>query len=139
MRAAGPPPAGKRRAVLALVSALIASGASAYAPERARAYFAQELAECGAWFELVAEAPGLDKATQVAFGAAGVSLISTSADLTSEAWALARADEASRRIRAEMRGSWRKFSAVDAVYGKRCRDVYADPVARRRYWVDKRD
>ena len=127
------------RAVFAFFLVVAAAGASGYETERARAYFAQELAECGAWFSLVAESPGLDVATKIKFRAAGTSLVSSSADLTSEEWAMARMGEASKAIRKAMDNSWRNFSVVDKQYGQRCRDVATNPRARRQYWLDKRD
>ena len=116
-----------------------ARAAPAYEPERAALYFANELAECGAWFTLVAEAPGVETAVKVRFRAAGISLVSSAADIQSEPFALARADAAAKTIWREMDGSWKKFSVVDSKYGQRCRDIASDPVARRQYWLDKRN
>ena len=127
------------RAVVGLALAALSHAALAYDSERARAYFAQELAECGAWYTLVAEAPGVDEINQIRFRAAGTSLVSTAADLTSEAWALAQMDVATTKIRREMRDSWRNYPVVDKKYGQRCRAVATDPVARRKYWLDKHD
>lgn len=128
--------------VRALIGGLIlvaAHVAPAYEPERAALHFANELAECGAWFTLVAEAPGVEAAAKVKFRATGISLVSSSADIQSESFALARADTAAKTIWREMGGSWRNFSVVNGKYGQRCRDVASDPVSRRKYWLDKRN
>ena len=110
-----------------------------YDKELARAYFVHELAECGAWYTLVAEAPGLDLTTQFRFRAVGTSLVSTAADISTESWALAQMDVAMATIRREMRNSWNNYSVVDRKYGQRCRAVATDPAARRQYWLDKHD
>jgi len=110
-----------------------------YDSERARAYFAQELAECGAWYTLVADAPGVDPINQIRFRAVGTSLVSTAADLTSEHWAMAQMEIATTRIRREIGSSWNNYAVADKKYGQRCRDVATDPVARRKYWLDKYD
>ena len=129
----------RARALVAVALAGLSHAALAYDSERARAYFAQELAECGAWYTLVAEAPGVDEINQIRFRAAGTSLVSTAADLTSEAWALAQMEVATTKIRREMRDSWHNYPVVDKKYGQRCRAVATDPVARRKYWLDRRD
>lgn len=118
---------------------VIAPPASAFDPERAALYFANELAECGAWYTLVAEAPGVETTAKVRFRAVGISLVSSAADIKSESFALARANAATKAIWREMDGSWRNYSVVDANYGERCRALASDPVARRTYWLDKRD
>jgi hypothetical protein len=110
-----------------------------YDTERARVYFGRELAECGAWYALVAEAPGLDEIKRIRFRAVGTSLVSTAADLTSERWALTQMDIARTTIWREMDGSWKNYSTVDKKYGQVCRDVATNPVARRKYWLDKHD
>jgi hypothetical protein len=124
-------------ALVVVALAGLSHAAFAYDSERARAYFAQELAECGAWYTLVAEAPGVDEINQIRFRAAGTSLVSTAADLTSESWALAQMEVATTRIRREMKDSWRNYSVVDKKYRERCWAVATDPVARRKYWLDK--
>jgi hypothetical protein len=124
-------------AVIALAAA--SHTAFGYDTERARAYFARELAECGAWYTLVAEAPGLDATTRIRFRAVGTSLVSTAADIASERWALTQMELATTTIRREMGNSWNNYSVVDRKYGQRCRDVATDPAARRQYWVDKHD
>jgi hypothetical protein len=126
--------------VRALVTfALVAGSSSAlcYNEERARAYFARELAECGAWYALVAEAPGLDEIIRIQFRAVGISLVSTAADIATEPWARTQTDLAAATIRREMGNSWKNFSVVDRKYGQHCRDVATNPVARRKYWLDK--
>ncbi len=127
------------RALVALALATVSHTAWAYDSERARAYFARELAECGAWYTLVAEAPGVDPIDQIRFRAAGISLVSTAADITSEPWAMTQMEVATTNIRREMRDSWRNYPVVDKKYGQRCRAVATDPVARRKYWLDKHD
>jgi hypothetical protein len=122
-------------AALALVA--VSPAARGYDNERARAYFARELAECGAWYALVAEAPGLDEIARIRFRAVATSLVSTSADIATEPWALTQRDLASTTIRREMGGSWKNYAVVDKKYGQRCRDVVTDPVARRKYWLDR--
>lgn len=127
----------RARTLVAAALAALSLAASAYDSERARAYFAQELAQCGAWYTLVAEAPGVEEIDRIRFRAAGISLVSTSADLTSERWALDQMEIATTKIRREMRDSWRNYPVVDKKYGQRCRAVATDPVARRKYWLDK--
>jgi len=113
--------------------------ALAYDAERTRAYFARELAECAAWYALVAEAPGVDDIRRIRFRAVSTSLLSTSADIATEPWALTQMDVAKSTIWSEMRGSWDNYSTVDRKYGQVCRDVATDPAARRKYWLDKHD
>ncbi len=125
------------RALVAVALAALSHAALAYDSERARAYFAQELAECGAWYTLVAEAPGVEQIDQIRFRAAGISLVSTAADLTSESWALDQMKVATTKIRREMKDSWRNYPVVDKKYRERCWAVATDPVARRKYWLDK--
>lgn len=127
------------RALVAIALAAGSHAAIGYDVERARAYFALELSECGAWYTLVAEAPGLDTITRIRFRAVGISLVSTAADLTSEPWAMTQMELATATIRREMRDSWNNYPVVDKKYGQRCRDVATDPVARRKYWLDKHD
>jgi len=127
------------RVIAAAFSLLAAVAAPAYEPERAALYLANEFAECGAWFRLLAEAPGVDPVEKIKFRSAGVSLVSSAADLQSERFALDRANAANTTIWREMDGSWRNFSVVKAKYGQRCRDVASDPIARRKYWLDKRN
>jgi len=119
--------------------ALVAASPAAlgYDSERARAYFARELAECSAWYTLVAEAPGLDEITRIRFRAVATSLVSTAADIATEPWAVTQTDFAAKNIRREMGYSWKNYAVVDKEYGQRCRDIVTDPVARRRYWVDR--
>ena len=124
-------------AVVAIALAAASPAALGYNEERARAYFARELAECGAWYELVAEAPGLDEITRIQFRAVATSLVSTAADIATEPWALTQRDLAATTIRREMGGSWKNYAVVDKKYGRACREVATDPVARRKYWVDK--
>jgi hypothetical protein len=126
-----------RRALVALALVAVSPGAPGYDNERARAYFARELAECGAWYALVAEAPGLDEIARIRFRAVATSLVSTSADIATEPWALTQRDLAAATIRREMGGSWQNYAVVDKKYGQRCRDVVTDPVARRKYWLDR--
>ncbi len=130
-------PSIRARALVAAALAALSLAASAYDSERARAYFAQELAQCGAWYTLVAEAPGVGEIDQIKFRAAGIALVSTAADLTSESWALAQMEVATTTIRREMRNSWRNYPVVEKKYKQRCWAVATDPVARRKYWLDK--
>jgi hypothetical protein len=128
----------RAEAVLVAIALAAASPAAlGYDTERARAYFARELAECGAWYSLVAEAPGLDEVTRIRFRAVATSLVSTAADIATEPWALTQRDLAATTIRREMGGSWKNYSVVDKKYGQHCREVATDPVARRKYWLDK--
>ena len=130
----------RARALVAAALAALSLAASAYDSERARAYFAQELAECGAWYTLVAEAPGVDEIDQIKFRAAGTSLVSTVR--RSHVGAPGRSTQmevATTTIRREMRNSWNNYPVVDKKYGQRCRAVATDPVARRKYWLDKHD
>jgi hypothetical protein len=126
------------RALATTFALLAAAAASAYEPERAALYFANELAECGAWFRLVAEAPGVETSDRIKFRAVGMALVNSAADLQSERFALDRANAANATIWREMDGWWRNFPVVKAKYDQRCRDVVADPIARRTYWLDKR-
>ena len=129
----------KAEALVACVVVAASAPALGYDTERTRAYFGRELAECGAWYAVVAEAPGLDEITRIRFRAVSTSLVSTSADLTSERWALTQMDIAKKTIWREMGGSWKNYQTVDKKYGQVCRDVATDPVARRKYWLDKHD
>ena len=130
-------PSIRARALVAVALAALSPAALAYDSERARAYFAQELAECGAWYTLVADAPGVGEIDQIRFRAAGISLVSTAADLTSESWALDQMEVATTTIRREMKYSWRNYPIVDKKYRERCWAVATDPVARRKYWLSK--
>jgi len=127
------------RALVAIALVAAPPAALGYNEERVRAYFARELAECGAWYALVAEAPGLDEVTRIQFRAVSISLTSTAADIATEPWALTQRDLAATNIRREMGGSWKNYAVVDKKYGQLCREVATDPVARRRYWQDKYD
>jgi hypothetical protein len=93
----------------AVVVALICVPALGYDAERTRAYFARELAECAAWYALVAEAPGVDDIRRIRFRAVSTSLLSTSADIATEPWALTQMDVAKSTIWNEMRRSWDKL------------------------------
>ncbi|HET7097707.1 MAG TPA: hypothetical protein VFJ68_09975 [Casimicrobiaceae bacterium] len=125
------------RALIAVVLVAASTAALGYNQERARAYFARELAECGAWYELVAEAPGLDDITRIRFRAVATSLVSTSADVATEPWALTQKDLAAKTIRREMGNSWNNYAVVDKIYGQLCRDIATDPAARQKYWRDR--
>ena len=132
-------PDARLRALTAVVLVAASAAALGYNEERARAYFARELAECGAWYELVAEAPGLDDITRIRFRAVATSLVSTSADIATEPWALTQRDLAAKTIRREMGNSWNNYKVVDKKYGQLCRDVATDPVSRQKYWRNKYD
>ena len=129
--------AARVRALVAVALVVTSHGVSGYTEERALAYFARELAECSAWYALVAEAPGLDEVTRIRFRAVASSLVSTAADIATEPWALTQLNLAATNIRREMRGSWKNYALVDKEYGQRCREVATDPVARQRYWQDR--
>ena len=122
-----------------LLVAATSIAAFGYDAERTRAYFARELAECAAFYAIVAEAPGVDDIRRIRFRAVSTSLVSTSADIATEPWALRQMAIAKSTIWREMRGSWNNYSTVDKKYGQVCRDVVTDPVARRKYWLDRHD
>jgi hypothetical protein len=138
-RAAAPPSRARARvrALAALGLVAVSWAAGGYDNERARAYFARELAECSAWYALVAKAPGLDEIRRIRYRAVAISLLSTSADIATEPWALTQWDLAAATIQREMGGSWTNYAAVDRKYGQRCRAVVTDPVARRNYWLKR--
>lgn len=69
----------------------------AYDPERAANNLAHELADCGAYFSLVTEAPGLDPNTKKVLAERGALAMKSSAELTSQKLALAGFDLAFAR------------------------------------------
>ncbi len=125
------------RAFVAVALLAASSTAIGLNEERARAYFARELAECGAYYALVAEAPGLDEVTRIQFRAAGISMVSTSADIATEPWGLAQRDLAAETIRREMGNSWNNYAVVGKKYRQHCYDIATDPAARWKYWRNK--
>lgn len=111
----------------------------AYDPDRAKNNMAHELAECGAYFSLVAKAPGLDANTEKALTERSAIALKSSAQLTSEKLALARFDLALQGIRRDMESNWSNLSVVNAKYGYSCQDLLKDPEARMKYWLEKKD
>ncbi len=111
----------------------------AYDPERAANNLAHELADCGAYFSLVAEAPGLDPNTQKALAEQGVLAMRSSAELTNQKLALARFDLALQGMKRDMESNWSNLSVVNAKYGYQCQDLLKDPQARMKYWLEKKD
>src|SRR6516164_4785695 len=99
--------AGAVRALVTVGLVVASAAALGYPEERARAYFARELAECSAWYALMAEAPGLDEVTRIRFRAVASSLVSTAADIATEPWAVTQTGFAAKNIRREMGYSWK--------------------------------
>lgn len=112
---------------------------SAYDSERAANNFAHELADCGAYFALVAEAPGLDSSTKKALSERGALAIMYSTELTSQKLALARFDLALQGMKRDMDSNWANLSVINSKYGYQCQDLLKDPEARMKYWLDKKD
>jgi hypothetical protein len=111
----------------------------AYDADRATNNLAHELADCGAYFSLVAEAPGLDPNTKKGLSERGTLAMASSAKLTSQKLALARFDLALQGMKRDMEGNWSNLSVVNARYGYQCQDLLKDPEARMKYWLEKKD
>lgn len=111
----------------------------AYESERAENNLAHELADCGAYFSLAAEAPGLDPSTRKALTERGRIALVFSAKLTSEKLALARFDLALQGMKRDMENNWSNLSVANAKYGYPCQDLLKDPEARMKYWLEKQE
>lgn len=111
----------------------------AYDSEQASNNLAHELADCGAYFSLVAEAPGLDPNTKKSLAQRGALAMKSSAELTSQKLALARFDLALQGMKRDMESNWSNLSVVNAKYGYECQDLLKDQQARMKYWLEKKD
>ena len=124
---------------LLLMAILLPVWANAYEPERAQNNLAHELADCGAYFSFVAEAPGLDTNTKDALSQRGVLAMLASAELSSQKLALARYKLALEGMKREMESKWSNISIINSHYGYPCQDLMKDPEARIKYWLEKQD
>lgn len=125
------------RNCFAVACLIAAPGATAYDLERVRINFAHELAECSAYYTLIAEEPGIDIATSVKRRATGLSLAKGATDVASEEFVNPRIDQAIAYMTRDMKGMWKNVSIINDKYGLHCQRIVADPVARRKYWLDK--
>lgn len=112
---------------------------SAYDSQRAANNLAHELANCGAYFFLMAEMPGLKEDTKKALTERGAIAMETSTGLTSQKVAWARFSLALEEMRRDMESDWSNVSVVHAKYGYQCKDLIEDPTSRMKYWQEKKD
>ncbi len=110
-----------------------------YEPDRARNNLAHELAECGAYYQLLSQQPRLDDAMKKRFSEDGTNLVKMSAILTNENLALARYQLALKTMTREMDNDWGNLSIVLNRYAFSCKDLGENVEARLRYWLDKKD
>jgi len=125
------------RWLVAVACVLASAGVAAYDVERAGLNFAHELAECSAYYALIAEEPGIDAATRANRRATGVSLAMVAGDIASENFVNTRIDRATAYMQRDMKNSWRNISVIKDKYGPSCQNIVADREARRKYWLDK--
>jgi len=125
--------------LLCLAYLLLPCVAFGYEPERARANLASESAECAAYFLYVSLAPGLNAETKKQLGDTSRSLVLLSGKLSTEKLAFARVDLATKTMVREMEGDWGNVAILNNKYGYPCKDLVANPEARMRYWLEKRD
>ena len=122
---------------LALLSVVLS--ANAYEPDRAKANFAHEAAECSAYFLFVSAAPGLPAETANGLRSKYDALFKLSAAFTTPELTDARARLAVESMRREIKLDWSNLSIVNQKYGYACIDFANDPEARLKYWLEKRD
>lgn len=123
--------------LIAAACVLASARVGAYALERANLNFAHELAECSAYFALIAEEPDIDTATRAHLRATGGSLAMIARDAASEDFVNTRIDRATQYMQLDMKNSWRNISIIVKKYGTSCQNIDANPEARRKYWLDK--
>jgi hypothetical protein len=111
----------------------------AYDADFAKRSLADEMAQCATFYMIVAEGPGLDKATSKKMKEAGISLGHLSADMSTEKLALARIDLNTKTMMKEMDNSWDNLAIVLNKYAYLCKEVAEHPDARLKYWLDKKD
>ncbi|MHC8293562.1 hypothetical protein [Pseudomonas sp. LB3P58] len=114
--------------------------AFAYEPERATNNYAHELAECSAFYMLSslivkAQKPDVSKNAKKLGGLA----IKSSATLTSEKLAHARAEMATKTMLKEIDNDAVNFSILLNKYADPCREALSDSKVRMDYWLNKRD
>ncbi len=110
-----------------------------YDLDRARNNLAHEFAECGAYYQLLAQQPRLDDAMKKRFSEDGTNLVKLSATFTNMNLATARYELALKTMTREMDSDWGNMSIVLNKYAFSCKDLAENPDARLRYWLDKKD
>lgn len=126
-----------RQLITALL--LIPTLCFAYDGERAKNNLAHEFAECGAYYMLVAGAPGLSPETASGLQKKGEKAAEFSIELSTPDLTRARHELAVKTMMRELKGTWDKISIINNQYGYPCIDLMENPEARMRYWLEKKD
>jgi len=118
---------------------LIPAASLAYDGDRAKNNLAHEFAECGAYYMLVAGAPGLAKDTASGLQKHGEKAAEFSIGLSTPDVARARHELATKTMLRELKGTWDNISIINNKYGYACIDLMENPKSRMQYWLDKKD
>jgi hypothetical protein len=125
---------------ISVVLVLPLGAAFAYEPELAVNNYAHELAECSAFYMLSsvivkAQKSNISKNAEKLGGLA----IKSSAMLTSEKLALARAEMATQTMLKEINNDAVNFSILLNKYADPCREALSDSKVRMDYWLNTHD
>ena len=112
---------------------------AAYELERARDNFAHEATECSAYFMLVSALPGVNEPTSKKSRELYEELLTLSVVLSNEKITKARFELAQKGMFIELDGKGSNIAIVSNKYGYACANLAKDPVARLKYWLEKKD
>ena len=113
--------------------------ALAYEPERAVNNMAHELAICSAYFTLLAELKGLSDKTKASYSEWAFQMYAGSSSLTNKKAASARLEMALKDMSKELDGKSENWSILLNQYSDSCKATAANPEARMKYWLEKKD
>ena len=111
----------------------------AYDGERAKNNLAHEFAECGAYYMLVAGAPGIAQDMASGLQKRGEKAAEFSIELSSSDVTRARHELAIKTMMRELKGTWDNISIINNKYGYPCIDLMENPKARMQFWLDKKN
>ena len=117
----------------------VAMNVHAYEPERAMVNLSHEMAECAAYFAVISEMPGLDEDTKAALQTKSGGMLVAAIQISNTEVAQARAELAMKTMAREMKNNWSNVSIINNKYGYLCIDLFDDPEARMKYWLEKED
>lgn len=119
--------------------AAVTMNVHAYEPERAMVNLSHELAECAAYCAVVSTSPGLDEDTEAALRTKSGAMLVAAAQISNAEVAQARAELAMKTMAREMKNNWSNASIINNKYGYPCINLFDDPEARIKYWLEKED
>ena len=119
--------------------ATVTMSVNAYEPERAMVNLSHDMAECAAYFAFVSESPGLDEDTKSTLLTKSGGMLVAATQISNAEVAQARVELAMKTMAREMKHNWSNASIINNKYGYICIDLFDDPEARMKYWLEKED